>query len=198
MPRPLMIQIVPGVGLHKDQLDARLFEALRGRGHTVEFYNWSHIYNPPIYEQYFNTFGWRKNLRDWLAEVIFDFQQVTSAIESIPLPEADVYIGHSAGSVIVTGQTQKPVCIMGSPVALIGEMAISLSTIRPQDVKNIPHILNIINENDPLAFPLSMVNVSNWIFKAKFDPVSAHMCYWNNKKVCRKVIQWTTQISLIS
>lgn len=183
------VVLIPGVGVHKTNQSNRLLDALKLSGkYDPVFLNWSHYFKMP--EINWKNFGPRRHLREWLAEVIFDFQQVTYALEHIPVPPADAYIGHSAGSIIALKQKDVPVCVFGSPAALVGDLAVAMETIGPQDINNKTHILNIVNINDPLAFPLYSRRVQNEIIKKYILPIGAHTNYWKNKKCVNLIMDW--------
>lgn len=183
------IVLIPGVGFHDDGKKSLLMKQLLKRRHLdVEFFNWNHYFRMPRVA--WKNWPIRQDLRRWLAEVIFDFQQVTVSIEDIKIPKADMYIGHSAGSILALKQDRIPVCVFGSPAVLIGDVAKMQGTLTREDMRSNSMILNIVNKNDPLAYPLNLPNCNDVIIKTYLSPVAAHTKYWQHRKTVNLITSW--------
>ena len=196
---------MPGVGYH-DQDDGNVFLLNYIRKNIpdceVSYYNWPHAgmneLGVPFKEDYLHKIS-----RGILQEIILDFQYTIRHAYDMMLPVADIYIGHSAGSIIALTR-QQPCIIFGSPAAIV-------SAIGPNDMSIIMNkmmfnrntcnaesrkVFNIVNQYDLLALPLNYPTVENYYYKnCLFNPIAAHTDYWNNKDVakviCDKIKQWT-------
>ena len=182
----LRIVILPGVGFHTDEDEhtSRLMKTLRREFNgLVSYCNWNHKFKQPDIS--FSKGFIKAALRKWLAEIIFDFQQVTTNCSNLELPEANVYIRHSAGSLLALKQ-DKPAIIFGSPAAIVGKMnfdaSIQLTSGHP--------ILNIINKKDPIAYPLPYNYIDNRYVKFGLTSVKCHTGYWDNRKVVNEIVTW--------
>jgi hypothetical protein len=139
-----------------------------------------------------------KDVRSFVCEVILDFQQVVVHAMEMKVPEADIYIGHSAGSILALAQN-KPCVTFGSPAALVelintnnGGTTKSFSDIIKANSNN---VLNIINKYDVIAYPIKWDNVENyeytpsWYRPLSYFPVMAHIHYWKSQKAIEKIIK---------
>ena len=145
-----------------------------------------------------------KTLRDLACGVILDFQQAIKYALDTEVPEADIYLGHSAGGILSLAQKDKPCCIFGCPAALV-EM---LNAIEKENCRNFSRlellnriesnsrpVLNIVNKYDILAYPIDQPNVENYIYGCSginpfsYFPVTAHSDYWSNKRISDKIIE---------
>jgi hypothetical protein len=115
----IKVCVVPGVGFHEEEPISFLKALKNGLPYCdISFYNWENNYVPPIisYKQSSFTMASRK----LLTEIIFDAEWVLLHSLTMPLPKADVYIGHSAGSIVSLLHGNAPLIItMGSPASLI-------------------------------------------------------------------------------
>jgi hypothetical protein len=132
---------------------------------------------------------------------MMDFQKVVTGASEVEVPDADIYIGHSAGSIIALAQSDKPAIIMGSPAAVVECIpGFQLDNLDfPQMIGGDRPILNLINRYDILAYPLEYFNVTNYEYTENylnpfsFFPLSAHISYWKSKKVHREIIDTISQ-----
>jgi len=146
-----------------------------------------------------------KTVRDFTCSVILDFQQAIQQATSISVPEADIYLGHSAGSIIALAQN-KPCVIFGSPAALAEaiELRERFSSNESDDnlidivskIKRVDRpVLNIINRYDVLAYPINQSNIENYYYTGKrinplsYFPLTAHYDYWNNDRIMKKIFE---------
>ena len=194
----MKIVILPGVGFTKIEPRYEYFleKITKGLGCEGEIYCWEHQYEfPEITLPY-------KDVREFVCEVILDFQQVVVHALDMKIPEADLYIGHSAGSVLALAQYDKPSVILASPSTLVEliqgmhddktkEQIIELMTSHGERP-----ILNIINKYDVLAYPLTFSNnnVENHIYSGNvfnpfsYIPLTCHTHYWKSNEVIEKII----------
>jgi len=142
-----------------------------------------------------------KKLRGFVCEVIMDFQQVAIHALDMKVPEADLYIGHSAGSILALAQ-KKPCIVFGSPANLVelintkkGKNLKIKDTLNAIMGDDIYPVLNIVNEYDIIAYPLYRGNVTNYKYKAfkyspfSYFPLTMHSNYWKSAKVMNKIIE---------
>jgi len=188
----MKIVVFPGVGFNTATATYTDFsQSLKnGLSCDVEFFYWKH--NWPIPDVTLPIVSFRK----WLFEVILDFQQVVRHAYEMEVPEADYYIGHSAGSILALAQKNSPCVIFGSPACLVecihnppgdNQLNNALRTDRK--------ILNIINKYDPVAYYLTWLNVENFVFMNSwytlnaYNPVECHNGYWESKVTRNKIIE---------
>jgi len=192
----MKIVLLPGVRIYK--IEARHQEFLNSITDQLdcdgEIFTWEPGYIHPEYDLPFKSF------RDFTYEVILDFQEAITKATEIVVPNGDIYIGHSAGSIIALIQ-QKPTITMASPAPLINLVKRERSNKRANEVADlmlrdptIP-ILNVINRYDLLACPLDKPNVENyeygspWYHVSGYFPLTAHSDYWSNKRVINKIVE---------
>jgi len=193
----MKIVMLPGVGV---QEDTDKYEKFLDKFRTkfqceAEVFVWEHgllypVHNLPL-----------KKTRDWIVEVMMDFEKVVTGSSEVKVPDADIYIGHSAGSIIALAQEGKPSIIMGSPAAVVECIpGFKLDNISfYQMMKGDRPILNIINRYDILAYPLEYFNVDNYEYTGNclnpfsFFPLYAHINYWKAKEVSEKIIDTISQ-----
>ena len=194
----MKIVVLPGVGFNKDKelyqgfLD-KITTELKCKG---EVCYWKHDWPLPKITLPYTS------LRKWVYEVMLDFQQVVKDAFITPIPQADYYIGHSAGSILALAQKDIPCVIMGSPACLIEclgaqaregynedaiiKLAKILKTPRP--------VLNIINKYDQLAYYLDHEGVDNMVYRDfwfrfnTYNPIATHSDYWTRKAVTKQII----------
>lgn len=159
-------------------------------------------------EHHFPDYGLPyKDLRQYFCGAVTDFQEVILHASEINPPEADVYIGHSAGSIVALVQ-DKPCVIMASPASLIetigdddsydvkirDKIRIIMDKVRGNLSANLS-ILDIYNAYDIVAYPFKKPNVENYKYKnswyspSTYSPVAAHGDYWENDKVIDKIVR---------
>lgn len=190
----MKIVVLPGVGFNskREKYEGFLFKLQKRYECEGEIHYWEHdVPLPPIQLPY-------KDLRKWLYEVILDFQQVVKHAFEMKIPEADYYIGHSAGSILALAQKDKPCVIFGSPAILVECLSdmdgdeVSKEFCRMINGNGRP-VLNIINKYDQLAYYLRKPSMENylysgsWMWLNTYNPVSAHEDYWSNSKVIKKI-----------
>jgi len=153
-----------------DQLTART-------GADCITYAWDHtgkIPGDPARDTWFF-----KPIRSFVQEVIMDYSYVLKNLAKLvaEMPIADMYVGHSAGSVIVGSSTARPQVLMGSPLQLVLNLELKAT---------IPDIINIMHYRDPIAAPMTGVDnivVDHPRIFPLIDPIVGHMSYWNNDEV---------------
>ncbi len=193
----MKIVVLPGVGFHDANREPKLIKYLRKKlpNDDIEYFAWQHISEMPKYP--FNA-GWVYTLmRTWVAEVIMDFETAIRYALDITVPDADIYIGHSAGSIIALAQGDVPVITFGTPAEVLKD--IQGVTISALILKR--KIFNIVNKSDVLAWPISKIEAQNFIYRSRWwkaFPVRAHEDYWSNKKVhkiiVKKINEWKQEI----
>ncbi len=190
----MKIVVLPGVGTNDIKPSHKYFldKVTKGLSCEGEIFMWEHGHQHPQ-----STLPLKKT-RDFVCEVILDFQQAVVHALDMKVPEADIYIGHSAGSILALVQN-KPTVIFGSPAALVE--LIDESSGNAVDIfngimrENTNNVLNIINEYDVIAYPLQGVNIENYEYSGKifspltYFPVNAHTHYWTCDRVIEKIIK---------
>jgi hypothetical protein len=194
------ICVLPGVGYHFPIKKKGLVKHLEKKYPEIdiEFHDWQHQYAKP--DMPWKETWWHHGMRAFSTEVMYDYQQAIKYAFSTVVPRADLYIGHSAGSIISLAQYNKPCIIFGSPATIsqnawfndkvnyiISSKAEHSGIARP--------VLNIVNKYDVLSYPLQFQNVENVTYKKhRFNPIAAHLDYWKNpcvyKMVDLKIKEW--------
>ena len=139
-----------------------------------------------------------KGTREFICKVILDFQTVIVHALEMKVPDADVYLGHSAGSIIALAQKDKNCVTFGSPATLVE--CIRQKTRSSDDLidamdKGNRKILNIINKYDVIAYPINKPNVENFKYQApwynplSFFPATMHSDYWKSETVIKKIVK---------
>jgi hypothetical protein len=180
----MKILVIHGVGKAHDECEdlagfqTRLAAAT---GASVDLWIWdspkTEIRDPR------NTWGWRW-LRSFVHEAINDFAHISHNLERMvsELPDADVYIGNSAGGVLAY-ETRKPAILLGSPAQLVHNVK-SLA-LRP--------VLNLMHYLDPIAAPVALADnqvIYSPMFLPLINPVKAHTSYWSSGVVMDKIVDW--------
>jgi len=181
------IVIIPGVGLFHDEVpDRYLFKLIEKELPDYEFdwFNWKHVMEIPK-----TTLSYC-SMREWVCEVLLDFQMIIKHALNIKVPEADYYIGHSAGSILTLLQN-RPSVICGSPAVLVE----NVQGVDPVDcLLSSDAVYNIIHKRDLLAYSFPMPTVENeivdtdWWKLSNYEPLSAHTSYFQDEKLCNKII----------
>jgi hypothetical protein len=109
----MKVVVLPGVNVEKDNIHYENFlikikNKFRCQG---EVYIWESGWQHPETDLSYS------GLRSFASNVILDFQQVIRHASKAFVPDADIYLGHSAGSIIALAQN-KPCIIFGSPAVL--------------------------------------------------------------------------------
>jgi len=150
---------------------------------SVELFPWKHPGEAPADPRG----GWLFTyLRKGLSTIIMDYTHVLYNLDDITkkLPQADMYIGHSAGGIIVSVKTDKPQVTMGCPLQLIENVRLC---------SNGANVLNLMHAKDPVAAPITgaeNVIVTHPLFAGMLDPFSAHTSYWKSPEVMEHCIAW--------
>jgi len=135
-----------------------------------------------------------KKERRFISELCFDIQYVVTNFDKIIVPKADIYIGHSAGS-LLTMLCEKPCITMGNPASVLDMFWKSeeFEFLNKISETNNP-ILNIVNKMDIAAYPFQLpsTQVENFMFSTnRFvhskDFVGIHESYYENKKVLKLI-----------
>jgi len=192
----MKIVLLPGVGFNSDKelYDNFLNGITKELGCEGEVCYWKHDWPlPKITLPYIS-------LRRWISEVILDFQQVVDHAFTTPVPKADYYIGHSAGTILALAQESTPCVLMGSPAVLVECVGNTKKAIDSfggrfmEIITNERPVLNIVHKYDQLAYPLDHDNIENYIYRGPlfaiktYNPYKAHEDYWKRKKVREKII----------
>lgn len=182
------IVLLPGVGFHEDlsQYDEFLESFREEFGCETEIFNWSHNWNIPKDKLFFGS------IRNMFSEVVLDFQQVIRHATEMTVPAADLYIGHSAGSILALCQMGKPCIIFGSPAMLVENIRDRYSVLYAKIIKSERPILNIVNKADVIAYTLPWANVENFyispFFLNPFGLFTSHTSYWKDRTSIRKML----------
>ena len=166
---------------------AKSFE--RSTGASTVLYPWLHPGSPPPDPRNSWLF---EGMRNWMSGIIMDFAYVLYNIDALTLklPLADMYIGHSAGAVIVATKTDKPQVLMGCPVQLIQNVRVC---------SNGSNILNLMHYRDPVAAPVSGA-VNTVTYEPRLisfvNPLVAHTYYWSSAEVLKQCIAWYNKLVL--
>ena len=182
----MKVVILHGVGFFEDKApDRRLInEISKIPDCEMVWYNWKHKLEIPKIDLPY------KNIREWICEVILDFQTVVKYAFDMDIPDADYYVGHSAGSVLALIQ-DKPSIIFGSPAILID----NIQGVNAVDcLLNSQPVLNIVHKKDVLAYPIPLPYFTNtyvdnsWWNMASWNPISAHSVYWDDKAIVNMIV----------
>ena len=190
----MRVVVFPGVGANgvRPSYEYFLDKITKGLNCEGEIFVWEHGHSHPVITLPL------KATREFVCEVLLDFQHVVVHALETKVPEADIYIGHSAGSILALAQA-KPAVIFASPASLVelidnkGQEGIKYFC----DIMkgNDSNILNIINKYDVLAYPLQWSNVENYEYSGgkfwplTYFPVTAHVHYWRSDTVIKKIIE---------
>lgn len=182
------ICIVHGVGFHTDLSTLTKFavKLQQKTGAICTFYRWQHAGTLP--EMPNNIMGYVRRLRSWTHEVIMDFAHVIVNIKELlkNLPEADMYIGHSAGGVIVANMVNvKPVITMGCPFQLLKN--VEMGTADTNTWLNMMHIYDAIAAP---AYDACNEYLETGLWKYYLAPPFSHSEYWVSGKAMDKVVEW--------
>jgi len=195
----MKIVFLPGVGFNEDICKYEKFLSLLKKNIDFEFeiVNWKHDYLMDAHENHhiqYDDFGFKKT-KSWFSEVVLDFQHVLLNVSDMDIPEADVYMGHSAGSILALANAKNKHCILyGSPVKLIDPKIYENGSFINACNCSGTKVLNFIHKNDIIAYPIEKENVENYYFKSpfykcsSFNPISAHRSYWSSSEVQNKTI----------
>jgi hypothetical protein len=186
----MKIVILPGVGFHDSESAAPLMDNIRYhiKDADVEYYDWQHTglsaVRVPFYEDVLHS-----GIREFTQEVIMDFEYVINHAYTMVIPRADLYIGHSAGSIIAITR-DSPCIIFGSPAAILEHVEDGDGSYVLQNrIQNSDKTLNILNKNDPIGLPLMISGVENFYYCADWiNPFGAHTDYWSSKTVGNKIV----------
>ena len=186
----MKIVVLHGVGFFTDNPPDHLLLHELNKLPNCEtiWYNWKHNMDIPLMDKLDYS-----DIRTWICEVILDFQTVVKHAFDVDIPDADIYVGHSAGSILALVQS-KPAIIFGSPAILVE----SVQGIDAADclVSSQP-VLNIVHKKDVLAYPLPFANnviVSDpWWKITAWNPVADHSCYWDDKRIVKIITDTITE-----
>lgn len=186
----MKLAILPGIGFHNKEPEKFISFLRAGLGENwqVKWLDWKHGYVAPElpYKQDIITRG----VRTLLEEVIFDFEYAVLHCEDFDMPIADVYIGHSAGSILALGSGTGNIITMGCPASLIESLG-GQQMRRVLTEAKVP-VFNIVNEKDIVSFPITNHNAENWYYKDSgpwYQPIiGAHFSYWNNPVVMDTIL----------
>jgi len=195
----MKIVFIYGVGYHEDVSTYEIFlsnikKQVKRKDVETSIHIWSHDWSLPVSSK--SSF---KAIKNFFSEVVLDFQYAIKYAETMDIPEADLYIGHSAGSIIALSQN-KPCILMGSPVALVKEIV-----EHPGDAevgviekvfKNCCKILNIVNKYDIVSYEVMDNKVQNDVYSGPcynpltYLPITAHSDYFKSKIVVKKIAKF--------
>ena len=197
----MKIVVLPGVNVYKekpiyDKFLSKITKVLKCDG---EVFIWEKGWEHPTPNLPY------KAIRNYVCGALLDFQQALKYFD-IRVPEADIYLGHSAGSIIALAQKDTACVTFGSPAALV--RTINIHELIGKDVNSIVAttelvnrmgelnrpVLNIINKHDIIAYPIDQSNVENFTYSTSginpftYSPITAHSNYWDNSKVINKIV----------
>ena len=187
----MKIVVIPGVGLHKQDDDYEYFmeSICKDLCCEGEVFKWDHSLDHPDYTL---PLGFA---RRFISEAILD---LVNEAEKLEVPEADVYLGHSGGSLVALSQSNAPAVTFGSPAALVNfikdDKVEAFSELIFNTNNNRP-VLNLINKYDLLSYPINKGNVENYVFSGSwinpftYSPVNAHRSYWRSSRAIKKVVK---------
>jgi len=179
------IVIVHGVGKHTGGETAiKIFETvLRVKtGAECVFYEWDHPGRPPVDPRQQWLFSYA---HPWVQEVLMDAAWAARCYElgQFPdLPEGNMYVGHSAGGILVSGRPE-PRVFMGCPIQLLKNMSMMV------DINSLANILNIVHKWDMIGAPIDF-----GVNKYTTEPylgflIRAHTGYWTSSQVIAAVVR---------
>lgn len=130
-------------------------------------------------------------IRNWTHEVVMDAAFAAIQVLTKPdyvLPEADMYVAHSAGGILVSELAKGPRVLMGCPIQLLKNAMVPRTCVT--------EILNLLHQYDPLA--ATVTGATNVVIKAPFTwrwigpqlYVMAHTSYWENPLVVTQCADW--------
>ena len=182
------IAVVHGVGLDFSRsAEFQLFcdKLAEKTGAEVVKVTWNHNGTLPSDERKGPVFSVVRNfVHDILMDAAQAVIQLNQGTAPVQIPDADMYIGHSAGAIMVGTMKAGPRVLMGSPLQLLQ----NLNTPRLQTMAA-TEILNIMHTGDPLAARLN--GAENVILDApfslhKYGPqryIYEHCSYWVDSQV---------------
>lgn len=187
---PKTICLIHGVGFPGSHPSIHVFGDKLGKrtGANCIVSMWEHPGKFPVDPR--STAAFFGSERDFTWEVIMDFAYVVRNFENRVhvLPEADMYVGHSAGGVLALAKADQPCVIMGCPVQLIKE----ISQVFSARAYSQP-ILNLLHDRDPIAAPMASVTnkyLTPATMNEYFNPVAAHTSYWTHPGALNEVAAW--------
>lgn len=185
-----IVCLVHGVGKHVDLHEVIAFGDRLKQLIPIEYtpYHWQHpgVFPP---DPRVNKL-WFGMLRDFTWEVIMDFAYAVREFDAhaAQLPDADFYVGHSAGGVLVMARPDKPCAVMGCPLQLLEQFK-PMITLR----STAGDVLNILHNRDPIASPVMGATneyYDNGSWHELINPIAAHTQYWRADKTVRLVADW--------
>jgi hypothetical protein len=195
----MKIVVIPGVGYQSsvdtyDSFSKSIADKVGGNC-SYEVYYWhDKEWTVPV-EPTLRLDNWRQ----WFSEVVLEFKAVIENIDSLTPPEADCYLGHSAGSIIAIAQG-KPCVSMASPAALVEPALMSRFFASKGIDPNKIALLNAIHKCDIIAHTINLKGVENWEYYGgllSMIPLWAHTDYWTNSdvsdKIAEKIGGWQSQ-----
>lgn len=202
----MKIVVLPGVNYkNRPQHQYFLDTLMKNLNCDGEIFRWEDEHNYPDFELPL------QDTREFVCGVILDFQQALLHATDIEVPDADIYIGHSAGSILALVQKDKPCVIMASPASLIENIVDdpSYDAGLRYHIQNIMNsyrsnshrpILNLVNKYDVISYKLNHPNVENYVYSeswynpATYSPFNAHGSYWKSKKVINKIVEHINEL----
>jgi len=197
------IVCLPGVGFHFSKHN-NLIKSLEKSfpNAEIEYFDWKH-------GNIFPELSWKDStyhniIRRFSAEIMFDYNQAIKYAFQTMVPDADLYIGHSAGSILALAQFNKPCIIFGSPAVIsenswFNDKVNYIINSKVEQTGIVRPVYNIINKYDILSYPINFDNIENVTYKKHYwNPIAAHLDYWKNpdviKMVENKIREWDVNI----
>jgi hypothetical protein len=185
------ICVIPGVGFisPKDQVYSFASKLTAATAANVSVYDWQHVGEFPD-DSRSTQLGFGK-IRDWTWEVIMDYTYVVKELDfrTQLVPDADMYIGHSAGSILSYAKgVNKPMVLAASPLQLIRNVKLGVAETRK--------VLNVMHKRDPIGTPL--VDAVNKVIPdidiwTGLNPVGSHTSYWRDPNFFAICVDWYRQ-----
>jgi hypothetical protein len=182
------ICVVHGVGFGGAEKGERALGTALGLklGVNIVYYEWDHAGKPPPHIQ---KVRWPyQELKEYLNEVIMDFAHIVRNLDAIlpKVPQADFYVGHSGGTVIVNEFINVPKVLMAAPAQLVA----NATEIKAAVVTN---TLNLMHPYDAIAAPVETA-VNRYVeFGLPYpfiNPWRAHTGYWYSLGVLKQITDW--------
>ena len=186
--------LIHGVGPYDTTGMAQFGERMRAlTGCTYELYLWRQpALPPPDPRSQACLFGTE---RDFVWQVIMDFTYAVREFDAhaSSIPDADFYVGHSAGGVLALARPMKPCVLMGCPVQLITQLH-PMFKLRLTGTAS--DVLNIVHNRDTIAAPL-LASTNEYYDNGScvefVNPIAAHTQYWHSQKAAELAANWLKQ-----
>ena len=195
------ICLIHGVGVHTSLASVCAFGDRLKLALPIEYtaVHWQHTGTTPADPR--STACLFGTVRDFTWEVLMDFTYVVREFDArrSKLPDADLYIGHSAGGILAMARPNVPCITMGCPLSLLTQINPTLMASRTPFGRD---MLNILHMRDPIGSPTrdnNNVYYTNgrWNLFEYLNPIAAHVQYWKSTRASDIVIDWCKRMELV-